>query len=1047
MEFQILGPLEVDDSGRSIAVGGPRERTALAMLLLEANHVIPVHRLIDAVWDEDPPATARGQIQICISSLRRRLQADDGADRIITRSPGYLLHVEDGSLDVQQFEARVAEGRARLADGDPQQAAQELRAALALWRGPALSGIDSKLVQPGATRLNERRLVVLGECLDCELSLGGHHEVIGELAELVDQHPLRENFRGLLMTALYRAGRQAEALETYRSSRAVLMEELGIEPGDELRRLHQSILASTYEAKPAERAAPPTPTRPDPAAPARRPRLLPASIPDFTGRREIVDRLVAQMTGSNPGEEAEHALGVSVIVGQGGAGKTTLAVHVAHLLAPHFPDGQLFARMRTGDSPVGPTDILERFLRALGVSGPALPDSADERAELFRDLLGGRRVLIVLDDAVTEQQVTALLPGNADCSVIVTSRRRLTGLPSVARVEIGAFSLRSATELLTRIVGPARIAAEPDGVAELCRLCGNLPLALRIVAARLAARPQWTVADLVERLTDESHRLDELHHGEMGVRASISLTYDGLSTPAKVLFGRLALLECPSFASWVAAPLMQIDVPQAQDVLEELAEAYLIDMDLGPTPGAVRYRLHDIMRPFARERLAEESVEDRRAALERWFGSLLTLTGEAHRREYSGGFLQQASSASRWSLPDSLISRLMADPLGWFEQERASIVAAVRQAAATGLAEHSWSLALNAVTLFESHSYLGDWAQTHEIALRAARKAGDRRGEATMRYSIGSLHMFEQRFDLALGQFEQAYDLFAQMSDRHGMAMVQRNRAFLDRTTGDLDSALSRGEEALATFRALGDHIAEAHVLQNLAEVRILYGDEAAAHQLLERAGSICDQLGNRRVGAQVQHRLGNLLLSREDLDGAHAAYTRAMASVRESGDQVGEAYVRLGLASVALRRGDAPAAERILQVALDLSVSTGERMTESQVLLGLAEAALVRGHLEAAGEQVERSILGFEDMGAELLRARALNVRGRIQLVSGCPQSATLAWRQAQDLLSDLKLRGATTLSAELERSLAELPGGVGSETAGPPPGQDEPTAWHLSA
>ncbi len=1020
MRFAILGPLEASSRDRLVPLGGPRERTALAMLLLEANRVVPVHRLIDAVWDEAPPATARGQIQICISNLRRRIRTDDGQELIHTRSPGYLLDVADDELDLNRFEGGVAQGRALVASGDVEGAAAAFRQALSLWRGPALFGVDSAIVQPGATRLDERRLVVLGECLDCELRAGRQHEVIGELGQLVGQYPLRENFRALFMTALYRAGRQAEALDCYRRAREVLIDELGLEPGDELRRLHQSILAGdgALELLASVEAGPPH----APEAEVWRPSLLPASIPDFTGRAEIVEQLMSQAADPEVVGRARPAVSVSVIVGQGGAGKTTLALHVAHLLADQFEDGQLFARLRSGDRPVSPSDILERFLRSLGVGGAALPDSVEERAEMFRDLVGRRRTLIILDDAMAEQQVAALLPGTSSCSVIVTSRRRLTGLPSAARVEIGAFPQSSAVDLLSRIVGAERIAAEPESVEQLCTLCGNLPLALRIVAARLAARPHWGVRDLVARLADEPRRLDELHHGEMGVRASISVTYDGLSADARVLLRRLALLESPNFASWVAAPLLHADVLHAEDVLEELTEAYLVNTEPGAVSGQVRYRLHDTMRPFARERLVEESTEDRRAALERWFGAMLALAGEAHRREYSGDFLQQSSLASRWLLPDWMVDRLLADPLAWFEQERSSIVAAVCQAAAGGMAEHAWGLAHNAVTLFESHSYFGDWMLTHEAALKAVCKAGDRRGEAAMRYSIGSLHMFEQRFDAAMSQFELAAEIYVELSDRHGGALVQRNMAYLDRLSGDLDSALARGTEALEIFGTYGDRVAEAHVRQNLAEVRILYGDEDEAYRLLERAALICEQVGNRRVGAQVHHRRGELLLQRGDLDGADAAFALVLDSVRATGDLVGECYALLGVATVQLARGEPSLTQQTLQQAQDLAVSSGERVALNRISLVLAEAELALSELGPAAEHADLAIAGFAKMGAELLRASALTIRGRIHVAASSPKDAAAAWQSAQTILRGLNLQRATTLTVELDNRLAAL-------------------------
>jgi DNA-binding SARP family transcriptional activator len=1218
VEFRILGHLDVSADGRSVQLGGSRERTVLSMLLLEAGHVISVERLIDAVWDDDPPATARGQIQICISALRRRILAACGEDLIDTRRPGYLLRIAGHGFDLHDFEARVNEGRAARTAGDPAGAARVLRSALALWRGPALADIDSILTRQGVGRLDERRLAVIGETLECSLQAGEHHEAIGELRALVAERPLHEHFWALLMAALYSAGRQAEALDAYRAARTALREELGIEPGSELRSLHEALLSGVfpppaalgYAARPpgAVRTAPgqgsgggsaaapgpggqgpggqrhervqdrvpepgydrvrpdgrasaprsahqdpaysgaypdaayPDSAGPDPyqdaygeeprrepyrerayqerryreqagrdpefesrdgrgragadgresgrgggkpfdaaadrgpgqgtagahgadptaaAAPAasgaagagsgtaaggpsaqarpgagsnagafadvaagavRSPSLLPAAIPDFIGRDENVASVLRQLRAHDGGHGRGQAVPICVIVGPGGAGKTTLAVHVAHRLAAEFPDGQLFADLRAGDRPVSPSDILERFLRALGVLGPSLPRTLEERAELFRDLVSDRRLLIVLDDAMTERQVTCLLPGTADCAVLVTSRRRLTGLPSTGRVEIGALSEPGAVELLTHFVGPERVAADPEGVAELSRLCGRLPLALRICAARLAARPHWSVADLVDRLLDESRRLDELGHGEMTVRASISLTYDSLSDDARLLFRRLALLDVPNFAAWVGSPLLEVDVLRAQEALEVLAEAYLIDASPGPG-GQVRYSFHDITRPFAQERLVEEGADERGAALERWLGALLSLTGEAHRREYAGGFLERRSPASRWRLPDRLVERLLADPLAWYEQERSAIVAAVRQAAVSGMVEHSWDLALSSVTIFEAHCYFDDWRETHEVALKAACRAGDLHGEAAMRYSLGSLHMFEQSSAPAKRQFDQAYALYEQLGDDHGAALVLRNMAYLDRLAGDLVSARARWEAALGVFQVSGDRIAEAHVLHNMAHAHLDCGEEDAALELLARADAICRQVGNRRVAAQVQNRMGELHLRKGRLDEAYAAYSAVLESVRAARDRVGECYALLGLAAVDRRRGRPDAAAARLTEALDLAVGSRARMAESRVALALGEV-LLAGDLEAAQGYAQRALRGFEAIGATLQQAQAMVLRGRVRAAAGEAAGAKADWQAAGGVLAGLHVGDGNVALADEIRSL--LRGGV---------------------
>lgn len=990
------------------------------MLLLEPDTVISVDRLVDAVWGEDPPHTARAQIHIAVSGLRRALQPADRSDMIVTRSPGYLLRLQDTEFDVREFHTSVAAAQRHLDQGEEPAAADHLRSALALWRGPALAGLPSQIVEEAVAALNEQHVLAQQELIEIELRSGSHDSLVGELKRLTRRYPLRERLRQQLITALYYAGRQAEALEEYRATRACLAEELGIEPGQDLQRLHQAVLEGSLPV-PAPRAEPaaygPPPVGLSVAATT--PHQLPGSVPDFTGRAKTVAAIV---TGPSSSPDSFGAVSVNVVYGRGGVGKTTLAVRAAHQMAAGFPDGQLFARLRVRDRPVAPSDILERFLRALGVPGSGMPDTLDERAERYRDLLASRQVLVLLDDAVSEQQIGPLMPGGAQCTVIITSRRRLTGLPGAARHEVGAFSDGSAAELLGRIIGFERVAAEPDAVQTLCRLCGNLPLALRIVAARLAARPHWRVADLVERLQDESRRLDELVHGEMRVRASISLSYDSLTPDAKRLLRLLAVSEAPSFPSWVGAPLLDIGLREAEDLMEELTEAYLLDTEPSPAGEPVRYRFHDITRPFAREMLmAQESPAHRREALTHLISALLYLAKEAHRREYAGNYLLTSSSAKLWPLPSPVTDRLLRDPLAWYEQERQAILAAIRQAAATGLVEHCWDLAQSTVALFEAHSYLADWQTSHETALRAACRANDARGEATMRYSLGSLYMFQQQNELAARQFDRAAELYEALGDIHGTALVLRNAAVIDRREGNLVRAGQRWEAALGTFQLISDRIAEAHVLQQMSQLQIDLDDHKQARSLLDRAAAICADTGNRRVGAQVHRSLGDLHAREGDLEAAQASYLLVLGMVQESGDQVGQCYALLGLATVELRRdGPGPRVFTRLTAALALATAIGERLVQSRILIALAESRLLTGELPAAEAYARQAVQLAGQIGVVLLQARALVVDGKISAAQGAGDKARELWRKAAAALANTNLDGTVGLSEEIHRLLA---------------------------
>lgn len=1066
MDFRVLGPLEIVDNGVPIRLGGLREQAVMAMFLVQPDTIIPVERLVDAVWGDRPPATARAQIQICVSALRRLL---GDPERIRTRNPGYLFHLGTDVLDARLFEQIAAKGHTLLAEGRRTEAAAEFRKALSLWRGPALANVVGDVVQHSVAHLNERRLNVLEVCLEAELEAGTRGDLVGELVRVCHEYPLNERFRLLLMTALYRAGRQADALEVYRATRGTLKEELGIEPGPELRRLQQAILngevhgqaaaqapsqspttapartpaqtpTPTPTPKPAAEAPSPAVSQPstspvpsqDSATPAARrpttraqpptPRLLPPAIPDFTGRAKAIAQIVSEMPVVHT-LDGPAALPVTVLYGQGGVGKTTLAVHVAHRLAESYPDGQLYARLRDGDQSVAPADILERFLRSLGVAGPSLADGLEERAEMYRNLLGDRRVLVVLDDAMTEHQVQPLLPGGSGCSVIVTSRRRLTGVPAAVRLEVGTFSDDSAVALLSRVADPARIHAEPEAAAQLCRLCGHLPLALRIVAARLAARPHWSVRALVDRLIDESRQLDELNHEGVGMRASISVTYAGLSADARRLFRRLALFGGPDFAAWVAAPLLDADVWRAEDLLEELTEAYLIDIEQGLDGEPTRYRFHDIVRPFARERLlAEDPPGDRHQALERLIGAHLFLAKLAHEREYSGDHLLPADTATTWPLPPEAVAPLIADPLTWFERERLSLVAAVRQAAARGLADKAWSLALSSVALFEARSYYGDWRETHETALEAVIQAGDRRGEAAMRYSLGSLHMFEVDNAGARHQFGLAAAIYQELDDRYGAALVLRNVAVLDRREGDLDRALERWTDALATFCEAGDRVAEAYVLNSIAQVHLARGNDSAAFDLLTRAELICAETGVRRVAAQVQLRLGHMYRHRNDMDRARAAYHQVLSAVRETGDRIGECHALMGLGATEAEDGRPGPAVDVLRQALETAEAVGDKILGGRAALTLARAELAAGLLAEAADDADHAV---EALGSGLASAHALVLRGRIRDERGDVSGAVGDWWQAATVVTALTVDEAQDLAGEIAALLAEVTGG----------------------
>jgi len=1026
--LRLLGPVELVIDQRSLDLGGPRQRVVLTMLGLNANRVVPVDQLIDAVWNSSPPSTAKGQIQICISALRKVFTDAGLPDAIRTRPPGYLLEVAEDGLDSLQFSALVARAREESDAGSAEVAASTLRTALSLWRGSALSGVASDMVQRAALPLDDQRLAAVEERIRLDLALGRHEEICGELRTLVHDNPLRERLHGFLMLALYRAGRQADALEVGRAARNVLIEEIGIEPGQELQDLEQAILnrSPSLNAPPVRKKAPSgqtgTPAPPVQEPPATIPRQLPASITDFTGRDDLIDVLRTGLaTGS---DEARYAVPIMAISGKGGVGKSSIAVRVAHEVADRFPDGQLYAdlRVHSGDDRTG--QLLARFLRSLGVPGTAVPADIDERVELYRSKVSGKRLLLVLDDVTSEAQVLPLLPGSASCAVITTSRARLSGLPGAQWFDVDVFDVDQSADLLARIIGQERVNAEPEAAVELITFCGGLPLALRIAGARLASRPHLRIDGLVRRLRDEARRLDEFEHHGLGLRSNIGLTYKGLDPDAQRLFQQFSLIRAPEFPAWTAAALLDIDIYDAEDILESLVDAQLVDTVEYADATAPRYRFHDLIQVYAREKLAESTTQDERTeALTRLLGAWLALAEEAHRREYGGDYTIMHGDAPRWAGATWANVGLDANPIDWLDSERRSLVAAVRQSAQAGMDELCWDLALTSVTLFESKGYFDDWMECAKTAEAVARRAGNSIGTAAMRYSLGTLHMFQTRLHEAAQCFDEALEGFRAEGHEHGQALVLRNYAHVDGLRGNVTSMLGRYAEALLTMRSSGDRIGEAHILRSLAKHHLEEGDTATARELLDDAVRITREVNCLRAEAQVEHRVAELHVATGQIDQARKSLHRVLQIVRDTGDRIGETYALYSLGVVRHKEGRLDNAETTLVHALDLSRKMGERLIEAKTLYSLGQIALARGGGAAGTTHLERARQLFEELGSALWQAKTLLA---LSEAAEAGQDALEAVQRAADLLTPIGSKESAQLLAEVEMTRAALSSAV---------------------
>jgi DNA-binding SARP family transcriptional activator len=924
--LRMLGPPELVVDGTSGPVGSPRETVVLAVLALNAPRAVGADQLVDAIWGDDPPATARSQVQICVSALRRRLRSAGGFAAIVTRPPGYQLDVPAAELDLTLFETlasqvQAAEGAAGVAACDR---------ALELWRGAPFAGLGSEFLARAAARLDDRRVDLIELRMQLALDAGRYEDLLAGIPLLLDEYRLRENLHRLLVLALHRSGRRADALSAFQRARQILVDELGVEPGAGLRAA-QAVVLSGAESEPAKPAV---------AHAAPVPRQLPAVATNFTGRESALRAIRTRLCG--PGDpNTPFAVAVVGISGAGGVGKSTLAVRAAHEVVAEFPDGQLYADMHEDSderSDEWVVRVLGRFLRALGMDEAMLPAAAGERAELYRTRLADRRILVVLDGVRGEDDVVPLLPGSPGCAVITTSRARLTRLPGAAGIHLDVMDDEVALRLLATYVGPERMAAEPEAAAALVRACDRLPLALSIAGAKLLSRDHWALGELLERLTDEKQRLDELSFRGVELRSTIGMSYRGLSAPARVLFGRMGAVRFTDLPQWAPGALLDSGAGPSDDALFEILEANLISDGAPAGATSRRWRLHDLVRAYAVERATDEDgIAEHAAALRRLVSGWLTLAEQAWRPEF-GDRLRVRGTAPRWMPSRSAAAAVQGDPLRWLDEERMALVTAVEEAAAAQWDDLCWELAVAAAALFEIRGYFDDWRETAQLAIMAADRAGDAIGQAMTRYSLGSLLLHQGRPEEAAQHLEPALDGFRKAGVEAGVGATLRQLATVHRLRGDLTLAAASAEEALPLLHAEGNLSDEAHARSELARLDLERGDLDAAAVHVAEGLELARSGGAIRTEAQIGYRGADIKLRAGDLDGARAAFGRVHEIATGLGDRIGVAYALFGLGRVALAAGDEVAATGRLTEAAAVAEVTGDRHLRARVLRRLAE-------------------------------------------------------------------------------------------------------------
>ncbi len=957
MRFRLLGPVEVSGSDGALPLGGARQRAVLVALLLQPNRPVPVRQMAEVAWEE-PPASARSNIRTYLAALRRLL----GNDRLHTGPAGYRLVVAPEELDLLRFHALRTGGERALRGGDPAGAAEQLRAALALWRGTPFADIPwTTPLELDAARLDEQRLAAVEAYVQARLGTGAADDVVTDLRSLVLQHPLRERLWVLLMTALYRGGRQADALAAYAEARRALAEELGLEPGPELHRLQEQIL----------RADPELDAEPATAAPVPVPAQLPPAVGDFTGRATEVARL-------REGPAGAGAASVWCVTGPAGVGKSSLAAHVAHLIRSAYPDGQLYLNLRGAETePVPPAAALDQLLRALGVPRAGIPSTLDERIAAYRSRLADRRVLLVLDNAADEHQVRPLLPGTRAAAVLVTSRSALAGLEGTQVVPVGVLDRDEALRLLRRAVGDARVAAQPAGAAAIVDRCGRLPLALRVAAARLVGRPHWPLERLAARLGDERRRLDELRVGDLDVRASLALSYEGLSPGQQQGFRLLALLDAPDFPAWVAGPLLDVDLTTAEDLVEALVDARLVEVAGADVLEQPRFRLHDLLRGFGRDRAAAEDghAPSGHLPLGRLLDAWLDLARRADALVPSQGTRIHPGPGPASRHVDALTAGLLADPVAWFDAEWPSLRAAVEQAAALGLDTHAWQLPVALATFCDMRSRFDDWDQLHGIGLAATERIGApaRRGEAILRQQLAVLRCRQNRFGPALESFQHARALFEAMGDVEGAAYGWQGVGWMHAWRGRAADALACLRRALVGFAETGNTHGLVGVLCGLGALARRAGDFDTAREELHRAWRLTKQRDNQVDEMSVVMELGRLHHAQGQLATAADFLELSLARALRWNDLDVASNVRLFLAETQLDAGATVEAERLIEQALEFFTRQHDPAGQAFGWRLLSRVHSAAGDADAAVGYARRALAASTDLDMPQERARAL--------------------------------------------------------------------------
>ncbi|MFF7391719.1 BTAD domain-containing putative transcriptional regulator [Streptomyces scabiei] len=943
LRFSVLGPVRAWRGTEPLATGSPQQRALLAALLLREGRTATASELIDALWGDEPPSQALAAVRTYASRLRKVLSPGV----LVSESGGYAVRaLPPGALDLAVAQELASDAEKAKNAGDLCEARRLLNEALGLWDGEVLASVPGPYAETQRARLDEWRLQLVESRLDMDLEQGCHAEAVSELTALTAAHPLRERLRELLMLALYRSGRQAEALAVYADTRRLLADELGVDPRPGLRELQQRILLADPRL-----AAPSAASDPEPAATPVRPAQLPATVPDFTGRAGLVDDLSAVLAAASGAQG--QVMAVSALAGIGGVGKTTLAVHVAHQARSAFPDGQLYVDLQgAGARPAEPETVLGSFLRALGTADSAIPDSLAERAALYRSVLDGRRVLVLLDNARDAAQVRPLLPGTAGCAALVTARVRMVDLAGAHLVDLDVMSPDEALRLFTKIVGEERVAAERTAALDVVAACGFLPLAIRIAASRLAARRTWTVSVLAAKLADERRRLDELQAGDLAVKATFELGYGQLEPAQARAFRLLGLADGPDISLAAAAAVLDLPPEETEDLLEILVDTSLLE---SAAPG--RYRFHDLVRLYARacaER-DEQPPGERGSAMSRLLDFYLATASQVYAIERPGDRLVDHLEPTVY--PGLRFTEGSA-ALDWLYTEASCLLACVRQSAGTDRLRRAVDLLWAAKDLTESGANSHQYETTARAMCDAARTAGDARAEGRARMMLTNVLLVSGRIQQAEEQAGLAMGLAASARDDRTISWVSNDRGIISLHQGRYADGKTFLEQAIEGYRTAGNRPGVALSLCNLSRAHLGMGNITKAVEIAEQ-------------GLAAQLEIGRTMRL------ANGHFT------------LGIALTRAGRHAEALNQ---------FSDALGIFIDHRQRLWEGVTNFRIAEAHLAALRPAQAARHAEQA-LALGVIGGDRMRGNVLTLLGRALFTLGQADRAKACWHDALEL------------------------------------------------